>query len=272
MKVFPKKDWFIYISIVIVMLFSCGHGFAASGTLHSSSMEALEKRVATANPDEWRFVFLGDNRGNDGTFKEALQRAKEFDPLFILHGGDIAERGTADELAHFIKTVSEVPNLPPLFIVRGNHEINVNLFENTIGPRNFTIDNPRLGFRMVAVDNADYSLKEKEIDYLSKALDQKRPIQLVSMHIPPKTERWSKHSFEKGKNELIRLMVERKVKLGLFAHIHLYDKDEINGIPCIISGGAGAQLTWFGYTGEATYHIVVVEVNKGIVSYQIVRL
>jgi Icc-related predicted phosphoesterase len=124
----------------------------------------------------------------------------------------------------------------------------------------------------VAVDNADYVLREKELNYLASALDQNRPVQIVSMHIPPMTERWSRHSFAKGKKELIDLMVERKVKLGLFAHIHLYDKDVINGIPCIISGGAGATLTWLGYSGEAAYHIVVVEVKKGKVSYRVVRL
>ncbi|GFE58657.1 metallophosphoesterase [Geobacter sp. AOG1] len=268
----PNKYWFIYVTVVIAVLFSFGHGMAASGTLHAASLASLEKRIAAANVDDWRFVFLGDSRGNDEKFKEALRRAAEFDPLFILHGGDIAEKGTAAELLHFMKVVHEVSGLPPLFIVRGNHETDVGLYEKIIGPLNFTLDSQRLGFRLVAVDNAGYALKEKELAYLATMLDQSRPIQVVSMHIPPLTDRWSKHSFTEGKNELVSLMADRKVRLGLFSHIHQFDNDVIKGIPCIVSGGAGASLTWFGYSGEAAYHIVVVEVKMGKVSYRVVRL
>lgn len=272
MRIFPNKYWSITFAVVIVVLLSYRFVIAGPDTLHASSLMAFDKRAAAANVDDWRFVFLGDNRGNDDKFKEALKLAADYNPLFILHGGDIVEKGTATELAHFIKTLHELPDLPPIFIVRGNHETNISLYEKTIGPRNFNLDSHRLGFRLVAVDNVDYSLKEKELNYLTKALDQQRPIQFVSMHIPPKTERWSKHSFTKGKDDLINLMVERKVNLGLFAHIHLYDKDEINGVPCVISGGAGAYLAWFGYSGDASYHIVVVEVKKGKVSYRAVPI
>ena len=36
----------------------------------------------------------------------------------------------------------------------------------------------------------------------------------------------------------------------------------------VISGGAGAQLSWW-YSGSAKYHIIVVEVKKGKVSYRV---
>jgi Icc-related predicted phosphoesterase len=260
------------VGAVALLLFFLGTACAATKTLHSEALVSFNKRAAAANPDDWCFVFMGDNRGNDGKFREALQLAARFEPLFILHGGDIVERGTADELAHFLDTVRSLPGLPPLFVVRGNHELNASLFEQLIGPRNFTLDNPRLGFRLVGVDNADNSLKEKELAFLGKMLDGRLPNQFVTMHVPPKTGRWSKHSFEKGKDELLRLLAERKVKLGLFAHIHLFDQDVINGVPCIISGGAGATLSYFGYNGTAKYHIVVVEVKKGKVSYRVEKL
>jgi Icc-related predicted phosphoesterase len=121
------------------------------------------------------------------------------------------------------------------------------------------------------VDNSDYVLSEKEVAFLSRNLDQKRQNQIVSMHIPPRTDRWPKHSFDKGKKELLTLMTDRNIKMGLFAHIHLFDADTIKGIPCIISGGAGAQLAWFGYEGAAMYHLVIVDVVKGMVSYRVER-
>jgi len=258
------------ILAAVMLLFS--HGGAVAATLHTESLSSFVKRAAATDPEEWRFVFMGDNRGNDRKFREALKLAARHNPLFILHGGDIAERGTADELAHFLATVRDIPGLPPLFVVRGNHEMDVGLFERVIGPPNFILDSQQLGFRLVAVDNSDYSLKGKELAFLEKMLDQSRKSQFVSMHIPPKTERWSRHSFENGKDNLVRLLAERKVKLGLFAHIHLFDKEEINGVPCIISGGAGAQLSYFGFSGITEYHIVVVEIKKGKVSYRVEKL
>jgi len=244
---------------------------AETEAFFADSLKAFEARAASANADEWRFVFLGDNRGNDSKFKEILKRAKEFDPLFILHGGDIVETGTAGELAHFLEVVRSVKGLPPLFVVRGNHEMNAALFEKMIGPLNFVIDSQRLGLRLAAVDNSNYVLSERELAFLSKNLDQKRQNQVVSMHIPPRTDRWPKHSFDKGKDELLTLMTDRKVKMGLFAHIHLFDADTIKGIPCIISGGAGSQLAWYGYAGDAMYHLVIVDVVKGKVSYRVER-
>ena len=240
-------------------------------TLFSESMKTLESRFSTADTNKWCFVFLGDNRGNDRKFKEMLQRAKEVNPLFIMHGGDISERGSALELSHFLDIVKSVKGLPPLVVVRGNHETNSVLFEKMIGPRNFIIDNQKLGLRLVAVDNSDYLLSENELSFLSINLDQKRQNQIVSMHIPPKTDRWPKHSFDKGKSELFKLMTDRNVKMGLFAHIHLFDADVIKEIPYIISGGAGAQLAWFGYPGDVMYHFVIVEVTKGKVSYRVER-
>jgi 3',5'-cyclic-AMP phosphodiesterase len=268
----PLHIFRLLIISLVMLLGTTGFCISAeTATFFAESMKVFEARAASADAEGWRFVFLGDNRGNDSKFKEILQRARELDPLFILHGGDIAEQGSAAELYHFLEVVKSVKGLPPLFVVRGNHETNAALYEKMIGPLNFIIDSQRLGLRLVAVDNSNYVLSERELEFLSKNLDQKRQNQIVSMHIPPRTDRWPKHSFDKGKKELLTLMTDRNVKMGLFAHIHLFDADMIKGIPCIISGGAGAQLAWYGYTGDAMYHLVIVDVVKGKVSYRVER-
>ena len=266
------RNMLLRISAVSLLLFFHCSAIAAAATLHAESLGSFTKRAEVADPEDWRFVFMGDSRGYDWKFKKALKLAASLNPLFILHGGDIVESGTAEELTHFLGTVRSMPGLPPLFVVRGNHEMNAGQFEAVIGPSNFVLDSQRLGFRLVAVDNSDYSLKEREFSFLEKMLDQSRKSQFVTMHIPPKTERWSRHTFDKGKDRLVRLLAERKVKLGLFAHVHLFDEEEINGVPCIISGGAGTRLTYFGFSGVAEYHIVVVEIKKGKVSYRVEKL
>ena len=242
-----------------------------AATLFTDSMKAYQSRETSAEADSWSFIFLGDSHTNYSKLKEMLQRAAEINPLFILHGGDISENGSAEELSQFLEVVKSVKDLPPLFVVRGNHEMNPALFEKMIGPRNFVIDSQRLGLRLVAVDNSSYALSGNELSFLSKNLDQKRQNQFVAMHIPPKTERWPKHTFEMGKNELLTLITDRNVSMGLFSHNHLFDMDIIKGTPYIISSGAGGQLAWFGYSGEAIYHFVIVEVLNGKVSYRVER-
>jgi 3',5'-cyclic-AMP phosphodiesterase len=272
MMFLPAHIFRLLIVTLVMLLGVAGISVSAeTAALFAESMKTFEVRAASVDADGWRFVFLGDNRGNDGKFREILQRAKDLDPLFIVHGGDIAETGTAGELSHFLDVVKSVQGLPPLFVVRGNHEMNASLFEKMIGPLDFAIDSRRLGLRLVAVDNSNYVVSKEGFAFLAGNLDQKRRNQFVSMHIPPRTERWPRHSFEKGKNELLTLMADRKVTMGLFAHIHLFDEEVIRGIPCIISGGAGAQLAWFGYAGDAMYHLVIVDVVKGRVSYRVER-
>jgi DNA repair exonuclease SbcCD nuclease subunit len=261
----------LIIASLVLLLAMASLSAAAEAPLFTGAIKSFESRAAVADAESWRFIFLGDNRGNDAKFKEILERARELNPVFILHGGDIVEKGNAAELAHFLELVRSVKDLPPLFVVRGNHETNAPLFEKNIGPLNFVLDSQHLGLRLVAVDNSDYSLKERELNFLKDRLDGKRPVQIVAMHIPPKTERWPKHSFDKGRGELMALMDERKVKMGLFAHIHLYDEETIKGIPYIISGGAGSQLAWYGYSGDAIYHLVIVDVVKGKVFYRVER-
>jgi len=267
-----QRIYRLLVITVVTLLAATGVCIPADpAPFFAGSMKHFEARAATADADRWRFVFLGDNRGNDSKFREILQRARDLDPLFILHGGDVAERGTAAELAHFLEVVQSVKGLPPLFVVRGNHESDAALYEKTIGPLDFVIDSQRLGLRLVAVDNAAYVLNERELSFLSGNLDRKRQNQFVAMHVPPRTERWPKHTFAKGRDELLKLMSERNVRMGLFAHIHLFDRDTYKGIPLIVSGGAGSQLAWYGYSGDAVYHLVVVEVVKGKVSYRVER-
>ena len=43
------------------------------------------------------------------------ERARELNPLFILHGGDIGESGSAGELSRFLELVRSVKGLPPMW-------------------------------------------------------------------------------------------------------------------------------------------------------------
>ena len=92
------------------------------------------------------------------------------------------------------------------------------------------------------------------------------------MHVPPKTERWNWHTFSDGAAELENALAENGVKAAFYFHIHLYARDEIKGVPSIITAGAGAPLISFGFPGEPVYHIVVVRVKNGTVTTEMVKV
>ncbi|WP_236018835.1 metallophosphoesterase family protein [Geomonas propionica] len=241
-------------------------------TLYHRSSAQLEERSRHAATDDYCFVVMGDSRGNDVVFKKALTAAAGFNPLFILHGGDYSAEGGEEETASFLKLLQRhIPGIP-VFVVPGNHE-NPKFFTKEIGPSYFAFSVPRLGLKVVALDNSNEALSPAELDYLSKELASAPGSTFVAMHVPPETKRWRGHSFTKGAAELEQVIAAAPTVRGLFfAHSHLYDETIFGGVPAFISGGAGAPLVWMSRYGERVNHIIVVRVKKGKVSYQMVQL
>jgi hypothetical protein len=164
-----------------------------------------------------------------------------------------------------------VPDIP-LFVVAGNHEGDRDLFVRELAPLDYTIDSPRLGLRVAVVDNSRYALKPAELAFLEGNLTTGRHATFVAMHIPPKTRRWSWHTFSEGADGLTRLLAGKKVTAVFFGHVHLFDRSEIAGVPAFITGGAGAPLIRVGFPGEPVYHIIVVRVRNGEAFFDMVRV
>lgn len=252
--------------LVALVLVACSSGISLGATLFERSLPQFRKNALHVSPGEYCFVVLGDSRNGDPVFKKALELARRYKPLFILHGGDYSERGTEEQTRHFRALVEEaVPDIP-FFVVMGNHE-NRSVFLKQIGPLDFTLDSPRLGFRLVALDNSLEELKAAQLDYLRSHLSADTPTSFVAMHIPPKTDRWGWHTFTEGTEELGRILHHTKVQGALFSHVHLFDRSEFEGVPAVITGGAGAPLVTGGFPGDPVYHIVVVKVVNGKASF-----
>jgi 3',5'-cyclic-AMP phosphodiesterase len=244
---------------------------ACAASLYERSLERLRVGIEHVSPADFTFVVLGDSRDDDNTFKKTLALAKTYNPLFILHGGDYSDKGTDKETDHFLALVDDAIPDVPFFVVFGNHE-NQKVFAKKIGPLNFSIDSALLGLRVIAIDNARYALKTPEMNYLKGRLAAKRETTFVAMHVPPKTARWNWHTFSDGAAELQDALAEHGVKMAFYFHVHLYDRDVIQGVPSIISAGAGAPLISFGFPGVPVYHIVVVRVKDGTVTTEMVKV
>jgi len=254
---------------VFPILSLCSAGSAA--TLYERSLQKFQAKAEKASSKEFVFVVLGDSRDNDKIYKKSLALAAQFNPLFILHTGDISNTGSKKELDHFLSLSEDtIPDIP-LFVVFGNHELHdgKKLFEQTIGPLNYIFESAKLNIKTIVLDNAEYSLKPDQLNYLSSQLLNRRVFTFVALHIPPKTRRWTWHSFSDGADDLMQILSAGKVSLSFFGHIHQCDEDEIKGVKCIVSGGAGAPLNRFFLPGKPVYHIIVVKVKDGTVSYTV---
>lgn len=241
-------------------------------TLYQRSSALFQQKTRQAAAGEYTFVVLGDSRSNDAMFKKALQTASGYQPLFILHCGDYSDEGGVEETRNFLSLVDKYAAGIPMFVVPGNHE-NPKVFEKEIGPAHFTVQNQRLGLKVITLDNAREELPPSELSYLRKELARAPGATFVAMHVPPETKRWRGHTFTKGAVELEQIVAASPAVQGLFfAHSHLYDRTEFGGVPAFISGGAGAPLVWVSRYGESIYHIIVVRVKDGRASYQMVRL
>ncbi len=251
---------------LVMMLSGVLAAACEAGTLYERSLAEMEKRVQMASPRDFTFVVMGDSRGNDPVFTKALALAASLKPLFVLHTGDFSVRGSVQETDHFLSLVQNALPDIPLFVVPGNHEQR-GPFREKIGPLNYVIDAPRLGLKVIVVDNSTYALKAPERLYLTSQLSQKRKLTFVAMHIPPRTSRWSWHTFTDGAADLTRLLAGANVTAAFYGHVHLYDRDNIGGVEHLITGGAGAPLTRYDFPGNASDHVVVVKVKDGSVSY-----
>jgi len=259
---------FFPLSIVLSV-----HGEAS--TLYERSLKNFQDNVKQLSGKDFVFVVLGDSRDNAAIYKKSLAIAATFNPLFILHTGDLSNKGSKKELDHFLEIVQTTIPDTPLFVIVGNHEIvkeNKNIFKKIIGPLDYVLDSAKLDTRVIVLDNADYTLKPQQLDYLRQQLANKRSLTFVAMHIPPKTGRWTWHAFTEGSSDLMQILSDKKVTLAFCGHIHQFDEDEINGVKYIITGGAGAPLNRWFFPGKPVYHIIVVRVKNGAVSYELVKI
>jgi len=271
------------IMIVLLLLAASLIMVPLSGaeTLHDRSLRKLQDRLAKTNPQDFTFIVVGDSRDGDEIFRKLLATAASFNPLFLLHTGDMTRNGTPEEYDRFLGIVNDTVPEIPLFAIIGNHDIDrkgipegtqKRYYTDRIGPLYYVLDIPSLELRLVALDNSDYRLSASQLTYLREKLEEKGALRIVAMHVPPEVGRWKGHGFVKGKTDLVQALAEQKVNLAIFSHYHLYDDDVIQGVRYVLSGGGGAPLHFQFPFGQAAYHITVVRVHEGVVSHSMVRL
>ncbi len=266
----------------------------------SSTEKLLQRSTYSKFQGSFKFVVMADSKVDNGErnkiiFVKSLKMAAAYDPLFIIHGGDIVWTGHQDSFVYFLSLMDKIPELCdiPLFVVPGNHEKDISPdakspfhnFKKLIGPLNFSICLPKLHLTICGINTADYEISPNSLTCLNYSLGcYDQPIKLICSHIPPNAGAFKdsqgfssifhppyiSSTLIDGTADLLKIISYHNVTMGFSGHIHAYiptiidlpncfERNPITeraAIPWIVTGGAGAKIIP-GYS----FHFIVTTVK-----------
>jgi Icc-related predicted phosphoesterase len=222
----------------------------------------------------FNFVVIGDSRGGSDVYNRLLAQADDYHPFFILHSGDMVNKGTPAEFESYAQQIDSFP--APIIYVPGNHDLrNGNeAYGHYVGNPNWFLDVGNI--RLIGLDNSSGKFTPEAVAMARKALtDQK--ICLVVFHYPPAIGRWRVHAMVWDENredtrEVMDLIRKAKAPLVFLGHIHLYDEMDIDGTQYIISAGGGARLHKQFNFGKAEHGFLLVQVRPNGITPQWIPL
>ncbi len=220
------------------------------------TQQALDRIAAVPYQGSITLVVMGDTRDNDEVFSFLLRMADRLRPSFIIDLGDFVSSGLEQEYDHFLGVIKGTK--APVLTALGNHEV-INggrqFYRALFGPEQYSFDYGNC--RFIVVDNSDGELSAGELRWLEGRLQTNRR-KFVFAHEPPATMRWW-HNFRQGAPEFMALMQRHKVDRVFLGHLHGYDRQVIDGVTYIVTGGGGAPLQLL--YGGIRHHFVIVQVD-----------
>ncbi|SHH51677.1 metallophosphoesterase family protein [Thermosipho atlanticus] len=273
-----KKVFFtIFLLLFIISAFKVSRPFIEKKHDNNLIYNNLMKIKMTS--EDFTFVVLGDNKNSVSTFEKIISKINN-DPTvkFVINTGDMVFDGNPIKYDFFLKQIKKFK--VPLLVVPGNHDISDNGYENYInffGPLYYSFSIKNSYF--IILNNAN----QTEVDpyqmlWLEKNLNfsQQYKYRFVFMHVPlfdPRFEQQPGHSMKnlKNANKLLDLFKKYKVTMLFFGHIHGFFEGNWDGVPYLITGGAGAELVGTD-PNHYFYHYIKVHVSSKGVSYKIIKM
>jgi 3',5'-cyclic AMP phosphodiesterase CpdA len=235
-------------------------------------------RITVADPNDFFFAVLGDNKGNRSVF-EPLLREIDHDKeiLFAIDDGDLVDEGTVGHYRRFLNQVQE--NLAiPLLTAIGNHDLNhgsPHNYQEIFGPTYYSFQVGK-GYFIVLDATTESGFDKAERQWLDQELQrgQASKARFVFMHVPvfdPRGGTFHKSLPDKDQKDLSDLFRRYKVTHLFASHLHGYFSGVWAGVPYTITGGAGGRLQ--GKDPEHFfYHYVKVHVRDGKADVMVRRI
>jgi len=246
----------------------------------------IQKVNSLPGSDNFCFAVMGDNKNGLGTFRRIIKDINNKKPLFAIDVGDLVFDGEKEKYRIFYNVIkkSEVPFL----VAIGNHDIReggrANYFD-IFGHFYYAFSYGDSLFVVLDDANEEY-IDKQQMEFLENELKKDFSHKFVFLHTPPFDPRnytldipelihkdiKPEHCLVDKENvkQFIDLVSRYNVTAVFASHIHGYFKEIREGVPYIITGGAGADL-WLSDPEHYFYHYVNVYVNDNNVDYKIVK-
>jgi len=199
----------------------------------------------------FRFAYLADSRGNLDVLEAIFERVKSDNVSLVLHGGDLVMEPATQDFEWLLHELEEAQLSVPFCAVAGNHDIaakagdlptRYRLYCRSFGPRQYWFAYANTLF--VAFDTAGETCQDDDLQWLDRTLARYRDQYeacIVYTHCPPcDPSPTRQHCLRSGAQELMAILKKHRVSALFASHVHSYLEDRVEGIPVLISGGAGA--------------------------------
>jgi len=237
------------------------------------SEDVTFRTAAGHNQTAFNFVVFGDTRTQHQFHQAVVERIVAQEPDFVLHTGDLVADGLdAGQWDTFFEIERELIAHVPLFPALGNHEGNApHYFDFFYLPGNegwYVFDYGNARFLCLQVDGiADFGPQSEQYAWLEATLAANmQPWLFVYFHIPPYSS-VQDYSEEIVRQTLTPLFEQYEVDVVFNGHKHNYERNEVNGVTYVVTGGGGAPL-YAMQEQEPTqaafakaYHFVLLEID-----------
>jgi hypothetical protein len=205
--------------------------------------------------DETTLLVLGDTRDGNDLLATFVRRAQARLPDAVLHLGDMVPSGRNDtEWIGFLRAAQPLLRERPMLAVLGNHEIaysggrtRFGRYARRFGSRPPSIASYGVGpLEIVILDSNDPdSFATTQRDFLREAAARARARDaqlVVAIHHAPHSAGYHSGLVALHTSGLVREFRRLGVALVLAGHDHIYERGLGDGIPYVITGGAGSPL------------------------------
>jgi 1,2-diacylglycerol 3-alpha-glucosyltransferase len=232
-------------------------------------------RTPAVEPEEpLAFAVCGNSRRGGDVYMRLLDKIVRDGNDFVVHVGDLVERGDRQHFAAFQALMADYPL--PFYPIPGEHDLGVDgsvehflAYSGAPAPH-YSFDVASVHLTMA--NSAPGRLSQEELDWIDQDLEATRqPVKIVCVHHPPFDLDGTGYVLESGNDAFMALMQKHGVAYVFASHIHAYSQAEREGTVYVATGGAGALLD-AGDHANAFTHYVQVTVDDEQVRTEAVRL
>jgi hypothetical protein len=222
---------------------------------------------------DYVFALLGDSRDNSSVLERVVRSAAQAGSAFAIHAGDLTAHGEQSSYSDLIEaTQRAAAGRMAVYPVIGNHDRNATLlgakrksnYRLFFGDPSYVLRYGPDAFVVFDDSSNEFTAQDAAAlePVLAAARAQARHL-FAAFHTPPVDPREGKrHCLEpQDAARVMALMASYRVAMMLCSHIHGYWLADVDGIPLVVSGGAGSRLA----RGQR-HHWVEISVNDRDVS------